>query len=203
MDILLTIAIPTINSRKNCFTKLVSELKNQSKPYGNQIEIISLCDNKEMTIGEKRNKLNAIANGKYVVQWDDDDWICEDGIDLIMEGIKKDVDCITYDAPFDKPPAWEGRMYRYSIKNYYSYEEKTDTFFLSPDQKCPIKKEIIDKVKFKEIRYQEDLQFLYDIHPYLKTEYRIDKNVYFNLNLSGDSMFEFNKRYGIKHNKLI
>jgi glycosyltransferase involved in cell wall biosynthesis len=203
MEILLTIAIPTIESRQHCFDKLVEELKKQSKPYGNQIEIISLCDNKEMTIGEKRNKLNAMANGKYVVQWDDDDWICEDGIDLIMEGIKMDTDCVTYDAPCIKPPLDENRTFSYSIKNYYSYTKKNDTFYLSADQKCVIKKEILDKVKFKEIRYQEDLQFLYDIHPHLKTEHRIEKNIYFNLNLSGDSLFDFNKRYGIITNKLI
>jgi glycosyltransferase involved in cell wall biosynthesis len=203
MNILLTIAIPTIQSRKDCFNKLLKEFKKQSEPYGDQIEIISLCDNKEMPIGEKRNRLNSMANGKYVVQWDDDDWISEDGIELIMEGIKMDVDCITYDAPCIKPPLDENRMFSYSIKNYYTYKEKNDTFYLSADQKCVIKKEILDKIKFKEIRYQEDLQFLYDIHPHLKTEHRIEKNIYFNLNLSGDSLYDFNKRYGIIPNKII
>jgi len=203
MNKLLTILIPTIISRKECFDELVEELKKQSKPYGNQIEIISLCDNKEISIGEKRNKLNAMANGKYVVQWDDDDWICEDGIDLIIEGINKDVDCITYDAPFNKKGLLEGRLYSYSTQYYYSYDKNIDTFFLSPDQKCVIKKEIVDKVKFKEIRYQEDLQFLYDINPYLNTEYRIEKNVYFNLNRSNDSVLDFNKRYGIVPSKVM
>ena len=32
---------------------------------------------------------------------------------------------------------------------------------------------------------------------------RIEKNVYINLNISGDSLFDFNKRYGIVTNKLI
>jgi hypothetical protein len=203
MNKLLTILIPTILSRKDCFDELVKEFKKQIKPYGNQIEIISLCDNKEMTIGEKRNKLNAMANGKYVVQWDDDDWISEDGITLIMEGISKDVDCVTYNASFNKKGLLEGRHYNYSIKYDYTYDKNIDTFFLSPDQKCAIKKEIVNKVKFKEIRYQEDLQFLYDIHPYLNTEYRIEKNVYFNLNRSNDSVFNFNKRYGIVPTKII
>ena len=203
MNKLLTILIPTIISRKECFDELVKEFKTQIKPYGNQIEIISLCDNKEMTIGEKRNKLNSMANGKYVVQWDDDDWICEYGIDLIMKGIEQDFDCITYDAPFNKKGLLEDRLYSYSIQYYYSYDKNIDTFFLSPDQKCVIKKEIVDKVKFKEIRYQEDLQFLYDIHPYLNTEHRIEKNVYFNLNRSNDSVHDFNKRYGIVPTKVI
>ena len=121
MNILLTIAIPTIQSRKDCFNKLLKEFKKQSEPYGDQIEIISLCDNKEMPIGEKRNRLNSMANGKYVVQWDDDDWISEDGIELIMEGIKMDVDCITYDAPCIKPPLDENRMFKYSIKNFMGF----------------------------------------------------------------------------------
>jgi hypothetical protein len=203
MKPLLSITIPTVEKRKKCFEEFYEEIIRQSNPYGNQIEIISLCDNKEMTIGEKRNKLNAMANGKYVVQWDDDDWICEDGIDLIIEGINKDVDCITYDAPFNKKGLLEGRLYSYSTQYYYSYDKNIDTFFLSPDQKCVIKKEIVDKVKFKEIRYQEDLQFLYDINPYLNTEYRIEKNVYFNLNRSNDSVLDFNKRYGIVPSKVM
>jgi hypothetical protein len=203
MNKLLTILIPTIISRKDCFDELVNEFKQQIKSYRNQIEIISLCDDKEMTIGEKRNKLNAMANGKYVVQWDDDDWICEDGIDLIMKGIEKDVDCITYDAPFNKRGLLENKLCSYSIQYYYRYDKNIDTIFLSPDQKCVIKKEIVDKIKFKEIRFKEDLEFSYDIYPYLKTEYRIEKNVYFNLNRSNDSVFDFNKRYGIVPTKTI
>lgn len=203
MSVLLTIAIPTIESRKECFEKLVSEFKKQSEAYGESIEIISLCDNKEMTIGEKRNKLNDMAKGKYVVQWDDDDWVSEDGIDLIMKGVEMDYDCVTYNSPVFKEGLVMGRMYNYSIKNYYSYDKKTDTFFLSADQKCVIKKDILKNVKFKEIRYQEDLQFLYDLHPFLETEYKIEKNIYLNLNLSGESLFNFNDRYGFIKNKVI
>jgi hypothetical protein len=120
-----------------------------------------------------------------------------------MEGISKDVDCITYISPIDKGKSWNNETFLYSIKYYYDFDKKTNTFFLSADQKCPIKKEIINKVKFKHIRFQEDLQFLYDIHPLLKTEWHIDKEVYLHRNRSNDSMYNFNKRYGIQTNKLI
>ena len=84
----LTIAIPTIERRLNVFNQLYNELKKQSEPYGDEIEILYLCDNMEMPLGEKRQKLNEMSKGKYVVQWDDDDWIVEGGIDLIMDAIK-------------------------------------------------------------------------------------------------------------------
>ena len=96
MEILLTIAIPTVENRVNIFNELYNELKKQSEPFGDNIEIIYFRDNKEMTIGEKRTKLNKIAKGKYVVHWDDDDWIHPNGIEMIMKGIESDTDVISY-----------------------------------------------------------------------------------------------------------
>jgi hypothetical protein len=84
MEILLTIAIPTIEKRKIIFNELHDELKKQSLPYGDLIEIIYLRDNGEMSIGNKRNELNNLSNGKYVIQWDDDDLIMTMAIIILL-----------------------------------------------------------------------------------------------------------------------
>lgn len=201
MKPLLSITIPTVEKRKKCFEEFYEEIVHQSNPYGNQIEIISLCDNKEMTIGEKRNKLNEMANGKYVVQWDDDDWISKDAIQLIMEAIDLNVDCITHKSPIDKTEIWTAEFFYYSIKHMWEF--KKNIWYIAPDQKCPIKKEIVDKVKFKHIRNQEDKEYGISIKNLLKTEYFIPTPIYFHLNRSNESMNDFNGRYGIKPNKLI
>lgn len=200
MTPLLTIAIPTVENRKKCFEEFYKEILKQSKSYNNQIEIISLCDNKEMTIGEKRNKLNAMAKGKYVVQWDDDDWISNDAIELIMRAIELDVDCITHKSPIDKE-IWTNEFFYYSIK--HNWEFKKNIWYIAPDQKCPIKKEIIDKIKFKNIRNQEDQQFGISVKQFLKTEYFIETPIYFHLNRSNESMDDFKARYGVISDKLI
>jgi glycosyltransferase involved in cell wall biosynthesis len=208
MEILLTIAIPTIEKRKLLFEELYNELKKQSNPYSDEIEIISLCDDGEMTIGQKRNKLNELANGKYVVQWDDDDWISSNGIDMIMSAINMDVDVISYNH-FTDIKDW-GRLQHFH--KYYSIKYpppigKTDydnsIIQCTPDQKCVIKTEIAKKIKFYNMNHAEDSYYMRDILPYLKTEYYIDEFIYLYLNRSNESMNPF-ERYKIKKsNKLL
>ena len=202
MEILLTIAIPTIEKRKILFNELYNELKKQSEPYGDRIEIISLCDNGEMSIGNKRNKLNELSKGKYVVQWDDDDWIMDGGIDLIMEGIKTDVDVISFNQWCDIEQ-W-GKLKHFhkycSIRfappnNKIDYENAIMNF--TPDQKNVIKTNIAKQVKFYDLNHAEDSYYMRDILPLLKTEHNIDKFIYLYLNRGNETM-EPLERYKIK-----
>jgi glycosyltransferase involved in cell wall biosynthesis len=57
---------------------------------------VSICDNKEISIGTKRQQMYELCKGKYAWQIDDDDWISENAIDLILDEIDKDMDCITF-----------------------------------------------------------------------------------------------------------
>jgi glycosyltransferase involved in cell wall biosynthesis len=208
MEILLTIAIPTIEQRKECFNELYNELKKQSEPYGEQIEILSIKDNGELTIGEKRNNLNGLAKGKYVVQWDDDDWISEDGIFKIMEGIKSDCDVVSFDNYCDIQQ-W-GRLryfHKYCSLKYAPPVGKIDydnsIITCTPDQKSAIKRDIIKKVKFYEMNHSEDWFYMRDILPHLKTEHYINEFIYLYLNRGGETM-NLNERYKInKSSKLI
>jgi hypothetical protein len=208
METLLTIAIPTVEERKNLFNELYNELKKQSESYGEQIEIIYLCDNKEISIGKKRQLLNEMSNGKYTVQWDDDDWIHKNGVEMIMEGIKSDCDVISYNIYSNVPEGDVIHSYNqyYSIKfdNYPQINHTTKSAFFTPSQKQVIKTEIVNKVKFYDIRYQEDVYFRDNIKSYLKTEYYIDEFLYLYLNKSREDYSDFHKRFGIKKDaKLI
>lgn len=202
MEILLTIAIPTIERRKNLFNELYDELKKQSEPYGKLIEIIYLRDNGEMSIGNKRNELNKLSKGKYIVQWDDDDWIIEGGIDLIMEGIKNDVDVISFNQWCDIKQ-WGKLQYfhKYCSLEYSPPNNKIDyenaVMNFTPDQKNVIKSVITKQVKFYDINHGEDSYYMRDILPLLKTEYHIDKFIYLYLNRGNETM-EPLERYKIK-----
>ena len=202
MEILLTIAITTIEKRKVLFEELYGELNKQSKPYGELIEIIWVCDNGEMSIGNKRNKLNNLSKGKYVVQWDDDDWIMDGGIDLIMEGIKTDADVISFNQ-WCNIEQW-GKLKHFhkycSIKyappnNKIDYENAIMNF--TPDQKNVIKTNIAKQVKFYDLNHAEDSYYMRDILPLLKTEHNIDKFIYLYLNRGNETM-EPLERYKIK-----
>ena len=199
MEPLLTIAIPTVENRKLVFDELYNELKRQSEPYGEQIEIIYIRDNKEMTIGEKRTKLNHIAKGKYVVHWDDDDWIHPNGIDMIMKGIKSNADVISYnyscDIGFDRndPSEYQRKV---SIKYINEWKKEEKTLYVTPDPKNPIKREIVLKVPFRNTSFSEEFFWKFDVLPYLKTEYKIDEDIYQIMNRSGES-FDLSERYNL------
>jgi glycosyltransferase involved in cell wall biosynthesis len=203
MEILLTIAIPTVDNRKDVFNELYNELKRQCEPYGEQIEIIFLCDDKKITIGHKRQLLNEMAKGKYVVQWDDDDWIHPNGIDMIMEGIKSDVDVISYnyscDIPLDDKVGFSRKV---SIKNKNVVDFENKILNVTPDPKNPIKREIVNKIKFDDVSHSEEYLFKIDVGAHLKTEYKIEEDIYQILNRSGES-YDFKTRYNLKPKKLM
>lgn len=58
------------------------------------IEVLLFMDNKKRTIGEKREAIKNISNGKYFMFVDDDDSIYS--VDEIYEATEKDVDVITF-----------------------------------------------------------------------------------------------------------
>ncbi len=90
-EIQLSILIPCIPSRFSKAQELIKKL--EEKIEGKNIEIVCLIDNKVKSIGEKRDNLVQICNGKYFMFVDDDDDI--DNLDDVYERTFLDVDVIT------------------------------------------------------------------------------------------------------------
>jgi len=203
MNPLLTIAIPTIEQRKEIFNELYNELKRQITPYGEQIEIIYICDNKEITIGQKRQLLNELAKGKYIVQWDDDDWIHPQGIKLIMEHINEEYDVISYDyscnIPLNHVTSYPRKV---SIKYNNKLDKENKIFYVTPDPKNPIRRDILNKIKFQDTSWSEEYFFKLELIKHIKSEYKINEDIYQILNRSNEK-YDFNTRYNLKPNKLL
>ena len=64
-----------------------------------RVEIVTLMDNRSMSISEKRNRVMLAARGKYFSFLDDDDDVSDDFIPRILETIEAnpDTDVITFD----------------------------------------------------------------------------------------------------------
>lgn len=161
------------------------------------IEILVAIDDKEMTIGEKRNWLYEGARGKYSIQVDDDDKLSPDFIPLVLPLCEAgDVDCITY-----KEECLINNVHytsNHSIK-YADWENKEDGFdyVRTPFFKDVIRTDIAKSVPVPHIRFGEDHQWSRLIKPYLKTEAHIDKELYYYIHQPSDH----NERYGIKGNE--
>lgn len=88
----LSILIPSIPSRWDKARALYNDLMDM---IGDKdIEVLLLMDNKQRTIGEKREALKNIANGKYFMFVDDDDSLYS--VHEIYEATRNDVDVITF-----------------------------------------------------------------------------------------------------------
>lgn len=197
MNPLLSILIPTVHERIEQFKKLEEYINDQIGAYDleGKVEVISLADNKEMTIGEKRNKLYQKANGVYSWQIDDDDWIHYQAIPLIIDELMNDSpDCVGFKelCIFDGKRAETSNFsLRYPgwMDNYDGFSHVRTPFF-----KTPIKTRLCLQCPAPHTRFGEDHEFAKAIYPLLQTENYIDEFLY----IYQHNATPHNERYGIQ-----
>lgn len=201
MSNLLHILIPTVTDRSNELNGLLRWLWSQTKKLPNGVVWIdTYADQKEMTIGEKREKLYQMSKCKYSWQIDDDDIIATNAIELILQAINDaDVDCVTFQERCEMNgqifksnhsivyPDWEGDGSRELYDGFH--------FHRTPFMKSVIKTEIARSVPIPHIRFGEDHQFAQALKPHLKSEIHIPEELYIYQHTSKPE--EFNERYGI------
>lgn len=204
--ILLSICIPTIVTREQQFNKLYSEIERQIKAggYENKVQLIFECDNKEISIGAKRQLLLNRSEGLYNVQIDDDDWIAEDYIETIIQRIVFDntvYDCIGY---YEKC-VFENRVEYSSLSieskswrtlnpaQFTRYGSPKINHLRTPFCKTPILTSICKKVGYSDMRFGEDHDFAKRVYPFLESELFIIKEMY----IYQYKQEEHFKKYGI------
>ena len=97
-NIKLSILILSIPSRFDIVRPLIDKLMRQIGDR-EDVEILSLMDNKSLHIWEKRNELMNIARGTYLIWLDDDDDVSENYVSKLTETIalNPNVDVISFD----------------------------------------------------------------------------------------------------------
>jgi len=173
----LSLLLATVQSRADLFAKLKSELDRQAE--GKPVEILVACDNKEISIGKKRDNLLRLATGDYILFVDDDDWIAPDYVDKLLAALETNPDCVGFLFECSR----DGRKYgmaKVSLK-YRAWADNVDGYkhVRNPHHKVPVKREIALAVGFPDMRYGEDKVYSDGILPYLKTEVFINEALYF------------------------
>ena len=179
MNYLLSLLIPTLPSR-GCTTypKLLDILLPQVS-LRNDVELLSLLDNKSNIIGEKRNKLLGISKGRYFAFIDDDDRVSSDYVKSIVETIIQHpgVDLVLFDSLYTKagkPP--RTTYFGLEIPKIKHYCDRME----SPP--CHInvwRKDLVVHVQFPEIGFGEDRIWQTEVCKLAKTFARIPKTLYF------------------------
>jgi len=97
-NIKLSILILSIPSRISFLEKLVSNLEKQIGDR-QDVEILSLMDNKSYNVSDKRNAMLELARGSHLTWIDDDDNVADTYIEKIIDTIEKNpkVDVISFD----------------------------------------------------------------------------------------------------------
>lgn len=193
---LLSILIPTVTERADQFHQLLTYIQGQIHDHRlhDLVEVLFLRDDKEITIGDKRNRLYKMAEGEWSWQIDDDDWIHYEAVPMIVDALKDRPDCVGFKelCIFDgKRVESSGFSIKYPgwLDNYDGFNHVRTPFF-----KTPINTRLCLQCPVPHIRFGEDHEFSKMIKPLLKDEYFIDEFIYTYRHNSSPH----NQRYGIK-----
>ena len=176
---MLSILIPTLTSRGHFYNRLHSQLSKliAESPFKDEIEIIPLCDNRELTIGDKRNKLLEMATGEYSVFVDDDDLVDGNYIKLIMQVLPDGFDGIGFKGLIFT----DGKNPKSFIhKVGETYREQGGIYYRPLNHLNPIKTSIMRKIGFPSLNHAEDFDFSNRLAEsgLIKTTYFIDAHLY-------------------------
>ncbi len=173
---ILSILICRLKSRQEQYKKLREQLSFQ---VNRDIEVLTLEDKGEVSIGAKRNVLLKNAAGKYVCFIDDDDKISKDYIKQVRIGMEQDVDCCSLVGEITTNGT-DHRIFVHSLK-YDKYFTENNVYYRPPNHLNVIKKSIANKFRFPMLDHGEDTDWAMQLcdSKALKTEYVIKKTIYF------------------------
>lgn len=180
----LSILIASIPSRWEMTQKLVQKIEGM---IGDKdIEVLVFFDNKKRTIGEKREALKNISNGKYFMMVDSDDDLIS--LDDIYEATNLDVDVITFNVQCRNNDGSSYTVFQ-GLNNPIEHNTKDGRYLncKRPPWWMSAWHNKFKKFSFPAINYSEDYEFLKHCWDEAKTEHYIPKTLYkydFNENIT-------------------
>jgi glycosyltransferase involved in cell wall biosynthesis len=159
--VLLSVLIPTLRSRQQSFAALTAKLQGQiaASDLHDQVEIVHFRDDREHSVGAKRNWLLDNARGEFVVFVDDDDDVSDQYVPLICRTLREhpEIDCvgITGTILFRGSHA---RTFVHSLR-YKGYRHVKGTYLRPPLHLNPMRRDIAKRYRFPDINYSEDIDW--------------------------------------------
>jgi hypothetical protein len=159
----LSVLIPTLTERKEKFDQLRSHLLAQIHQHSlhAKVELLWFEDDRQRSVGAKRNSLVARASGRFVVFIDDDDEVDPEYLPTLVQILEEhyDIDCVGFLGEM----TWAGQSPEptiYSLK-YLSPatlgQRPGFRVHLRPPQHLnPIRREIALRFPFPNLNYGED-----------------------------------------------
>ena len=176
----LSILIPTLPARIETLSLLIQLLNKQVIDFAliDKVQILTLCDTKEMSVGAKRNKLLELSVGRYVCFIDDDDTISPKYLFEIIRAIQSNADVITFCGEYvEYNQSKDFSISKMHNRNYNDHK----TIYRLPNHLCPVKREIALQCLFTDKNYGEDSDYSERINNVIQSEYHIQEKLYYYL----------------------
>ncbi len=187
----LSILIASVTDRARELNILLKEFNRQVGHL--PVQIVDYVDNKEISIGMKRQKLLEKCSGEWIVFFDDDDFPMNHYVSEIMKGINTDCDCMGINGIMttngERMQTWCHRLGYKWEENKYGYDYIRPIIHFNP-----VKRNLALKAGFKDIRFGEDRDYSDRLNPLLKKEYFIEKPLF---HYRYSTKLEHKKKYGI------
>jgi len=193
----LSILIPTVTERKPTFDRLYDNLLQQAKDK--PVEVLYLSDNKELPIGTKRQRLLEMAQGRFIVFFDDDDTPSVNYVDLILKAISDPlVDCVGIRVKMttngNNPQVCLHR-FRHPMAEGVAASKYGVDYVRPITHFNPVLREKALEAGFGNERFGEDAAYWLRVNPLLTCEHYIPE-ILFDYNYS--NLQPHNQKYGIK-----
>lgn len=169
MNPILSILTPAIWSRESA-KFLAAAISEQ---IGNSpIEHLVLFDNRQRTIGAKRQALVDIARGKYIAFCDDDDDISPDYVLKLLAAAESNADVIT----FRQRAIYNGleSEVHFGINNQDGPFTPNGITLRAPWHVCAWRRDVVRGCQFGLSNYGEDLEWCLQARKRIRTAYHID-----------------------------
>jgi hypothetical protein len=190
---ILSILIATTLDRRPMFEKLYKEFQRQSE--GLSVEILYEEDNKEISIGAKRQKLLSRATGLYIVFFDSDDLPFSYYVSMILKALEEKPDCVGFLIHMTTNNS-RPQTCCHSLK-YKVWAEKVDgyDYVRNVTHFNPVRRALAVMVGFEDMRFGEDKRYSDRVTKLCKTEVFINKRL-FHYRYSNE--MNHKKKYGIR-----
>jgi len=195
----LSILICTVVDRRTLFEELYKEFDKQIKENSleGKVEVLFKEDNKEISVGRKRQLLLDESKADYIVYFDSDDFPCPTYvIDIYDAIVKNNPDCVGFLIKMttdggNKQVCCHSLQYKVwdSGVDGYDYVRNVTHF-------NPVKRELALKVGFADKRFGEDKEYSDNLTALCETEVFIDKEIFhyrFSTAETSDKKYGFDK----------
>jgi hypothetical protein len=165
-----SILIPTLEERVekyNALKTILEEKMNRICP-DLRIEILSVCDNRELSVGKKRQKLIEMSSGKYISFIDDDDLVTDEYFEDAAVCIREKYDVCRLRGTIGIA------TFTHSLRNTLDGPAAAGYEFLRPPNHLNVMlKDIAALFKFEDLRRGEDMEWMVRLSNsgFLKKEY--------------------------------